>query len=271
MMVSRFWFKRLHRRIYISGFMAIVFLYSIQIYSYYRSNMERCKTRLLLINRELEPKLRSGQLSATVPNPGLPPERRLSWLVECWGDYIVGGQTDLLIHREEPWDSPTNVVPKFRTLPNFGPVKEKAIGTISNLICPANPIPPDPGQSPGLTQYVGIAGLGSDAASLPKNHKRAGVFGYDRMTGYGDIRDGLTNTMMVTETCFRNGPWTAGGPPTVRALDPNRLPYIGNGRQFGGSHSGKVCALFADGSVRFLRGTVSPRVFEAFSTIAGSD
>ena len=80
---------------------------------------------------------------------------------------------------------------------------------------------------PGVTHYVGIAGVGEEAAQLPTDHPRAGIFGYDRKVSHENIKDGLSLTMTVVETATANGPWTAGGRATVRGLDPNDPPYLG--------------------------------------------
>ena len=77
--------------------------------------------------------------------------------------------------------------------------------------------------------------------------------------------------MLLGETTFANGPWTAGGPATVRGLNPGRRPYIGPGEQFGGSHRGGAMVAFADGSVRFLRDKIDPGVFEGLATVAGGE
>jgi prepilin-type processing-associated H-X9-DG protein len=77
--------------------------------------------------------------------------------------------------------------------------------------------------------------------------------------------------MMVAETTLNNGPWTAGGPATVRGLDPGRQPYVGRGCQFGGTHRGGVIVAFADGSFRFHRDALNPKLFEAISTVAGAE
>lgn len=77
--------------------------------------------------------------------------------------------------------------------------------------------------------------------------------------------------MVIIETAAANGPWRAAGPPTMRALDPARLPYLGKRRQFGGLHRSGALVGFADGSVRFIRESVEPRVFESLSTIAGGE
>jgi hypothetical protein len=58
---------------------------------------------------------------------------------------------------------------------------------------------PGPGLPTG-TPFVAIAGVGEDAASLPGEEKRAGVFGYHRRVRPKDITDGLSSTMMVADT-----------------------------------------------------------------------
>jgi prepilin-type processing-associated H-X9-DG protein len=95
------------------------------------------------------------------------------------------------------------------------------------------------------------------------------MFGYDRVTRPQDVERGLSNTMMVIETRQGLGPWTAGGPATIRGVDPATKPYIGPGLPWGGYHRGGTYVLFADGSVRFIKDTVEPRTFEMISTIAG--
>jgi hypothetical protein len=124
---------------------------------------------------------------------------------------------------------------------------------------------------PIATSYVGIAGLGTDSPFLPANHPRAGVFGYDRRTSLADIKDGTANAMMIAETASETGPWLQGGPSTVRGLDPAEQPYLGPGRQFGGLHGGGAFIALADGSVRWIKESIDPRVFEALSTIAGGE
>ncbi len=86
-----------------------------------------------------------------------------------------------------------------------------------------------------------------------------------------DITDGAANTMMVAETGRVSGSWLQAGPATVRGLDPASQPYIGVGRQFGGQHGGGVLVAMADGSVRRIDVSISPKVFEAISTMAGGE
>jgi prepilin-type processing-associated H-X9-DG protein len=97
-----------------------------------------------------------------------------------------------------------------------------------------------------------------------------------------DITDGLSTTMMVMETNFENGPWGAGGFPTVRGADPEGPDYLGYTGQFGSLHQTEEtilfkvypqCSncLFVDGSVHLLVKPVDSKVFEALATIAGGE
>ncbi|HMC64041.1 MAG TPA: DUF1559 domain-containing protein [Gemmataceae bacterium] len=191
----------------------------------------------------------------TIPNPDLPPERRLSWQVELL-PFIGKGDVYQRIDREKPWDAVENQ-PAVNTL-------------IHAVVCPANYSGRAP-DSPGPTHYVGIAGVGKDAAALPLRDPRAGFFGYDRKCRFADAERGVSSTLVALETASENGPWAAGGWPTVRGLDPDRQPYLGVGGQFGGIHRGGAFALFADLSVQFLSEEINPRTLESMATLAGGD
>jgi len=196
--------------------------------------------------------IRGAFPSGTSPNTDVPPEKRLSWyaLITTQLNYSLPSEINLA----QSWDHIAN---------------DAIAGTRLPLLeCP-EAIPP-PGR-PWPTQYIGIAGVGTDAPLLPKGHPRAGVFGYDRRTAITDITDGTANTMMVAESARVRDSWLAGGPATVRGLDTAELPYIVRGRQYGGLHSSGTYAAFVDGSVRFVRDTIDPRVLEAYSTIAGGE
>jgi hypothetical protein len=187
--------------------------------------------------------------TGTIANPDLPLERRLGW--------------NYLIYRN--WDGQSPLTPGELTLavddPALLPIRSDPPGF---HLCPTL-------QNKDSANYVGIAGLGLDSPSLPKNHPRAGFFGDDRVVSSADLIDGTANTMIVTESSSSAGPWFAGGRATVRGLDPAHQPYIGIGRQFGGIHARGANVLMADDSVRFIKDTVDPKVFEAMSTIAGGE
>jgi prepilin-type processing-associated H-X9-DG protein len=188
----------------------------------------------------------------TLPNAGLPPERRLSLhfiLLPHFGRDELAGRFD----QKLAWDAEPNL-PAARTV-------------VPTLVCPSYYKPGGP-EEPAQTQYVGSTGVGADAARLPVEDPHSGLFRYDGQTPVGAVRDGLSYTMVLTETTWENGPWAAGGPPTLRGVDPARRPYLGPGRPFGGTHPGGVNVIFSDGSVRFVTNSVNPEVYEAYATIS---
>ena len=207
----------------------------------------------------------------TVGDRTLPPDRRLSWTVTLF-DFLTQG-LQLIIDLMRAWDSPANLRPLFRHTSTNGdppPYTTSAMDCGDILQCPSHRVPAS-ANAPSPAGYVGISGLGTDAAALTRGHPRAGVFGYDRATRIEEIKDGASTTMLLAETATAGGPWTAGGPATVRGLDPSRQPYIGRERQFGGTHRGGANVAFADGSVRFVVEAVDPKVFDALSTVAGGE
>lgn len=224
--------------------------------------------RISLALRAYEP-VHDAFPSGTVINPGLPAESRLSWLAELGSESFFAANVVLIVDREQPWDSETNLGLKAKI---GRPGEGQTIAPFGDrfVSCPADRNHRD-ARLPRPTNYVGIAGLSVDAATLPVDDPRAGFFGYDRVTRVQDIKDGLAETMVVAETEKITGSWTAGGIATIHGLDPAAQPYIGRGHQFGGLHRSGVFVLFADGSVRLLADTIDPKIFEAYSTIASDN
>ncbi len=200
--------------------------------------------------------------SGTVANAALTPEKRLSWLVSVLPrlpeDGVRGQDLAGRIEAALPWDAPGNAA--------------VARTRIVTFLCPAKP-PPADSERPALTQYVGLAGLGLDAAELsgPDLPPRAGCFRYGAPTPLTAITDGLSNTLLLGETDRNLGPWLRGGPATVRGLDPEDTPYLGPGDPFGGNHPDGANFALADGSVRFFSNAIEPAVFRALLTIHGRD
>jgi prepilin-type processing-associated H-X9-DG protein len=249
--------------------------------------LEPCANRLrefwfaLICYRDTPPG--SGSFPpGTVPGEGIPPERRLSWVTLVYHAFDESQNVNFLFDWPAPWDSEANRAPKILSRDDGG--KESVLSLpyllpYRVMLCPESPayekVMRDAKHRrkdfPADIHYVGIAGIGRDSPTLPKGHPRAGVFGYDRQTRMEDIKDGDAETMMLAETSLSNGPWIAGGPTTVRGLDTDHKPYLGEKRQFGGYHPDGAMVLFVDGSVRFVRDSVAPSAFEALSTIAGGE
>jgi hypothetical protein len=203
--------------------------------------------------------------SGTVPNAGLPPDQRLSWVTEVYPAFIAGGVKSLL-DPAKPWDDAGNCPP--RCLLRGGTGEAELMGEVKSLLCPANPARNGPGL-PCPTHYLGVAGVGEGAAELPLADPRAGFFGYGRRLSDKDLQGGAATTLMLAEAAD-GGPWTAGGVATVRGLAADGRPYLGKGGQFTSLHRATNVA-FADNSVRPLTAAVSPKVLEALATVAGGE
>ncbi len=191
----------------------------------------------------------SGALGGTL----LPPETRLSWLA---GILPQMGHADWR-SRLEPglaWNSPHNKPIAARELPE----------AVNPLLGPGVTAAGFP-----VTHYVGLAGVGDDAALLPKDSPRAGMFGYNRSTRIEDIRDGASNTIALVGVREDLGPWAAGGRGTVRAL--TQRPYVNGPDGFGSGLPHGMSVAMADGSVRFLSADVDPKIVEQLATINGGE
>jgi len=204
--------------------------------------------------------------AGTLANSSLVPDERLSWLVNLL-PHLEQDNLYRKLDRGTGWDSEAN--------------REAGSVRVKVFLCPAHPGKKSE-ERPARTGYVGIAGVGAGAAALPPEDRLCGAFGYDRRVGLADIKDGTSNTLLAVETTAVNGPWAAGGPATVRGVDPGQQPYIAANGPFGLVHRDPLLwqmtplpalanAALADASVRAINGTVSPRIFEALATIAGGE
>jgi prepilin-type processing-associated H-X9-DG protein len=190
---------------------------------------------------------------AAKANPNLSLEHRLSWLYEAI-PYFEAGNFYGKFNPEKGWDSDEN---RFAALTGYFPE------------CLAIPdLPPTSKFVP--THYLGITGLGENAALLQVDDAKAGFFGYERKCRMSAIKDGTSKTLAVVESAWPSGAWTAAV-DSVRGVDPTGSPYLGIPGQFGGNHPGGTNVLLADASVRFLQSSLDPHVFEAMATIAGHE
>lgn len=204
--------------------------------------------------------------AGTVLLAGTPPDDRLSWFPRVLPGFDQKRQpTDALVaglQLAQPFAADAN--------------QAAARTRLRTALCPGNVPPTDPAL-PAPTCYVGIAGLGSDAAllALPDPPAaappRAGCFRYDHPTPFSSITDGLSQSILLGERSGDLGPWLRGGAATVRGLDdsPAAAPVLGAGGQFGGNHAAGANWGFADGSVRFFTDRTAPQVLYGLVTIAG--
>jgi hypothetical protein len=203
----------------------------------------------------------------TIPNPTLAPDQRLSWVCSL---------LPLLDQRQQPTaDLVGRLNPQFAW--DAEPNREVSTTRLNLFVCPGAVPDLVPGE-PAVTQFVGLSGVGVNAAELPVAppiSPRAGCFRYDAPTPLRLIRegDGLSNTFLFAETANDLGPWIRGGSSTVRGLDDGdgAKPALGRGGQFGGNYPGVVGFGRADGSAGFFTDRMSTAVLRAHLTIAGGE
>lgn len=116
------------------------------------------------------------------------------------------------------------------------------------------------------THFVGVSGIGPDAARLPAGHPRAGVFGEDRVTTPEEISDGQANTMLVAGVESDLGAWAAAGHSTMRSFTAE--PYVRGPDGFGSGQQEGMFVLMADGSTRFLSTKTDPLIIRQMAAVA---
>jgi prepilin-type processing-associated H-X9-DG protein len=146
-------------------------------------------------------------------------------------------------HLDEPWDSPHN-----RSLISQMP---------ATYACPSST---DPNQvASGMTSYQVFAGAGT---LMDPSVSRFAAPGTTLGVSFGQVPDGTSNTVLVAE-CGNPVEWTR----------PDDMPFTPKGPAppVGSKHPGGYNALFADGSVRFLKSTMTGQFLEALITRAGGE
>lgn len=116
------------------------------------------------------------------------------------------------------------------------------------------------------THFVGVSGVGSDAADLPSTHPRAGIFSTNRKTRSADVSDGLSNTMLVAGVETQLGSWARPGTATIRSFQ--REPYLHGPDGFGTGEADGMLVLMADGSVKRLSAQTDPAVVRQLAAMA---
>jgi hypothetical protein len=194
------------------------------------------------------------------------PDQRLSWMVELL-PYLGDGEfKDLAIDPDRSWNEGSNLLMSQILVPQF--------------LSPGDPKTAHvhyPGRlgSFAATRFVGVAGVGLDAASYaaadPAVAKRLGAFGYNRVTKVEDLRDEAEGTIVALQVpSGQITPWLAGGGSTVRGVgedDDALKPFVSV------EYKGKkgTLAIMADFKVRFIPEDMKPATFRAMCTIAGGE
>ncbi|MFL5329717.1 MAG: DUF1559 domain-containing protein [Gemmataceae bacterium] len=205
-----------------------------------------------------------------------PPEQRVSWMAGLL-PHLGYDELYRSLDPRKSWRDDRNLKAGARIIPAFLDPRypnrswEARLETLG-------------GRHAAATHYVGMAGIGPDAADYnpddPAVAKKLGAFNYNRPTALKDVTDGLSNTIymiQVPPAMDSDGrpvaygyqrPWVAGGGATVMGAPESRSvrPFVYN-------HGGKrgTYVIMLDGSVRFISDAISDDVFKAMCTIKGGD
>ncbi len=185
-------------------------------------------------------------------------ETRLSWIAAL---LPFLGHADWHVEPDYDWNNSHNQVTKQPLAEVINP----AIGPAAATATPGRHSPSDY----PVTHYVGVAGVGEDAAQLPADDPRAGMFGYNRQTRQEDLVRGGAHTIAVLGVQDQCGPWGQGGRATVRAL--TRRPYVNGPDGFGSGQADGMMVGYADGHAGFLSKDTDPHVFEQLATLRGGE
>lgn len=199
-----------------------------------------------------------------------PPGERVSFFAELLPFVGKANLLDRIQSRKAAWYAPENLSAAEVWVPEFlNPAYPQSAWRATSEHAK--------GRQLGATNYVGVAGLGLDAARYdadskdPDVRKKVGLVTYDGGAKLNDCPDGLSNTMLMVQLPPSSPrPWIAGGGATLAGIDESDdafKPYVSP--QPDGKRGAMV--LMGDGSVRFVREGVKPAVFRAMATRAGGD
>jgi uncharacterized protein (TIGR03067 family) len=203
-----------------------------------------------------------------------PPEQRASFLVELLPYLNQGGLRSTIQDKKLAWYDKANIKAAQTWVPQFlvpyypqsawraeHPAAHEERGGLIPL---------------GATNFVGIAGLGLDAARYsptnPEHAKLIGMTGYEWGSKPGEVTDGLSNTIyMLQVPPGFNRPWIAGGGATLMGVDDRASNPLLDFTSPDAAGKRGTYALMGDGAVRYLPENMDAKAFKAMVTRAGGE
>jgi hypothetical protein len=202
----------------------------------HRSQKEGCLERLKQISLALQQFHEAHKHLPAAAITNKDGERLLSWRVAILPQLGYQALYEQF-HLDEPWDSPHNItlvsqMPRLYVCPSLG------------------------ARLPYATGYQVVVGPKPELGSIGT------AFEWARGVEIREFTDGTSNTLAVVDT-NRSIPWSQ---PDDLEFDRDRpTPAFGSG------HEGGFHAVFADGSTRFLKNSIDPRILRAILTRDGGE
>ncbi len=159
------------------------------------------------------------------------------------------------------------------------PANATATATVLRVyLCPSEPRRSFWNRAPGDrfdhadADYGGLYGERGLSSPTVTNNPPRGALIFNRALPLSTITDGTSQTIQVGEDPEAiNALWASGHNLFDQAFPINARPPFEHGEELTSQHPGGVNALFADGSVHFLKATTQPRVLAALCTRDGAE
>ncbi len=178
-------------------------------------------------------------------------KRQLAWSAFIL-PYIEQDNLSKQLNLNKAFDDPANAV--------------AASQVVQIYLCPSSRRDGNLMQGRGACDYGGMYG----ERIMSPNNPPKGAMIYDRAFRLTDIRDGTSNTLMISEDCgFTDGQWINGLNIFDQAYAINQAPPWEN--DIRSDHPQGANGLFCDGSARFLSQNMSLPVLAAICTRAGGE
>ncbi|MFT3883068.1 MAG: DUF1559 domain-containing protein [Gemmatales bacterium] len=178
-------------------------------------------------------------------------KRQLAWSAFIL-PYIEQDNLSKQLDFSKPFDDPANAV--------------AAAQVVKIYLCPTSRRQSDTSEGRGSCDYGGIYG----ERIMSPNNPPKGVMLYDRAFRLTEIRDGTTNTLMISEDHgFPDMQWINGRNIFDQAFAINQAPSFEN--DIRSDHPQGANGLFCDGSARFLPQSMSLPVLAAICTRNGGE